>query len=130
MVKTGKEAFCEFNKTKEYYVLVWAQFFKRSFLEDTFSLCYLSYQHIEIVVFFLNKNSQMKRIGHQVLWAQFFKRSFLEEHKIFFYEGIEYEDQLFTFQVLYPLIIFFSDSVQTLYFLLNLFLYDSSSWSV
>lgn len=56
MVKTGKEAFCEFNKTKEYYVLV---------------------------------------------WAQFFKRSFLEEHKIFFYEGIEYEDQLFTFQVLY-----------------------------
>jgi len=25
----------------------------------------------------------------------------LEEHKIFFYEGIEYEDQLFTFQVLY-----------------------------
>ena len=45
MVKTGKEAFCEFNKTKEYYVLV---------------------------------------------WAQFFKRSFLEEHKIFFYEGIEY----------------------------------------
>ncbi len=54
-VMTGKEAFCEFMKEQEYYVLV---------------------------------------------WAQLVKRSFLEKYAIHFYEGIEYEDQLYTYWIL------------------------------
>ncbi len=54
-VMSGKAAFCDFFESQEYYVLV---------------------------------------------WAQLTKRSFLEANSIRFYEGIEYEDQLYTYMIL------------------------------